>query len=240
MGKFTGTLVLANVLVFLFMFSMPEEMLEGAFGALSFSGPYILHIWRIITSLFVHASASHLFFNMLGLYFFGGALEDEVDSKTFLAVYFLAGIMGNIAFAVVSPGAVVGASGCVFGLMGASMLLNPKKRVNFYVFPLPLGFVGIIYAVVESMLVYFGEYATGVAHVSHVAGLLVGVLFAFSHNKKQAGKGLLWLGLFLGIIIILGPLFSLVIGAGNFLLGLVDFMVGVVLYSLAGTLSFLW
>ncbi len=240
MGKLTGILVFANLIAFLLIFSMPEEMLEGAIGMLAFSSPFIIQFWRIFTSLFVHASASHLFFNMIGLYFFGKILEDEVTPKIFLLVYFLAGIVGNLAFGMISGDAVVGASGCVFGLMGAAMLLKPKDKVNFYVFPLPLGVVAVVFALIESMLVYFGAFATGVAHISHVGGLAVGVFFAFRHNKKQAGKGILWLALFVGIIIILGPIFSFVIDIGNFILGLIDFMVGVILYSIAGLLSFLW
>ncbi|MBN2042879.1 MAG: rhomboid family intramembrane serine protease [Candidatus Aenigmarchaeota archaeon] len=240
MGRFTGILIVANIIMFLLMFSMPEEMMENALGMMAFSSVYILQIWRIFTSLFVHASASHLFFNMLGLYFFGKTLEDEVSPKTFLLIYFLAGIVGNLAFGMVTGDAVVGASGCVFGLMGAAMLLKPKSKVNFYVFPLPLGIVAVVFAVVESMLVYFGTFATGVAHMAHVGGLAVGVFFAFRHNKKQAGKGILWLILFVAIIIILGPVFSFVIDIGNFILGLIDFAVGVVLYSLASLLGFLW
>ncbi|UCC91259.1 MAG: rhomboid family intramembrane serine protease, partial [Candidatus Aenigmatarchaeota archaeon] len=187
----------------------------------------------IFTSLFLHASASHLFFNMLGLYFFGKVLEEEVRPKVFLLIYFLSGIAGNLVYGFTSADPVVGASGCVFGLMGFAMLMKPKKMINFYVFPLPLGVIAILYAVVETMLVYFGEAVSGVAHVAHVAGLAVGVLFAFKAEPKRAGKGLLWLIAFFAILILLGPILGLIIGIGNFILGAFDFVVGFVLYGLA-------
>jgi membrane associated rhomboid family serine protease len=233
MGRLTWVLILTNVIVFEFVFSMPEELMKQSFDLLAFSSPYFFQIWRLFTSLFLHASASHLFFNMLGLYFFGKILEEEVKPKRFLLIYFLSGIAGNLVYGFTSANPVVGASGCVFGLMGFAMLMKPKKMINFYVFPLPLGVIAILYAVVETLLVYFGEFASGVAHVAHVAGLVVGVLFAFRADKKRAGKGLLWLIAFFAILVLLGPILGLIIGMGNLILGAFDFVVGFVLYGLA-------
>jgi len=242
MGKLTWGLITANVIVFLLVFSMPKEMMDAAFNLLSFSGPHIIELWRLITSLFMHADASHLFFNMLGLYFFGSILEKEFKTKKiFLLTYFLAGFAGNMAFAFFSGGAVVGASGCVFGLMGAAMLLKPKENIKLYLFPLPLGIIAILYALVETMLVYYGQYADGVAHVSHVAGLLVGAYFAFRHSPKEAGKGIFWLALFVGLIIVLGPIFYFIMDIGDIILGVVDLAVGAILYTISWLLSLvLW
>lgn len=241
MGRLTWALIILNVIVFELVFSMPEALLKQTFDLFAFSSPHLIEVWRIITSLFLHASASHLFFNMLGLYFFGKVLEGEVKPKKFLLIYFLSGIAGNLVYGFTSSTMVVGASGCVFGLMGFAMLMKPKKMINFYVFPLPLGVIAILYAVVETLLVYFGEFASGVAHVAHVAGLVVGVLFAFRIDKKRAGKGLLWLIAFFAILILLGPILGLIIGVGNLILGAFDFVVGIVLYGLANLIGFvLW
>jgi membrane associated rhomboid family serine protease len=241
MGRITKALILANVVVFELVFSMPESLMQTTFDLLAFSSPHVLEVWRFITSLFLHASASHLFFNMLGLYFFGKVLEEELKAKRFLLVYFLSGIAGSLAYGLTSASPVVGASGCIFGLMGFAMLTRPKKMIKLYVFPLPLGLIAIIYAVIETMLVYFGEMVSGVAHIAHVAGMVVGALFAFWADPKRAGKGLLWLIAFVVIIIILGPVFGFIIGIGNLILGAVDFIVGIVLYGLAYLLGIvLW
>lgn len=241
MGRLTWALIILNVIVFELVFSMPEALLKQTFDLFAFSSPHLLEVWRIITSLFLHASASHLFFNMLGLYFFGKVLEGEVKPKKFLLIYFLSGIAGNLVYGFTSSTMVVGASGCVFGLMGFAMLMKPKKMINFYVFPLPLGVIAVLYAVVETLLVYFGEAVSGIAHIAHIAGLVVGVLFAFRMDKKRAGKGLLWLILFLAILILLGPILGLVIGIGNLILGAFDFVVGFFLYGLAKLIGFvLW
>jgi hypothetical protein len=241
MGRITWVLILLNVLAFEIVFSMPEKMFEQAFGMLAFSSPQLLEIWRLLTSLFMHASASHLFFNMLGLYFFGKMVEKEAGPKKFLALYFISGIIGNLAYGFISADPVVGASGCVFGLMGFAMLTKPKEIINMYVIPLPLGVVAVIFAVVESMLVYFGEAKSGIAHAAHIAGLAVGLLTAFLHNPKKSGKGLLWLIAFVIIIVAIGPLFSLVMELGNLFLGAVDFVLGIVLYGIADVIGiFLW
>ncbi|MCK4531742.1 MAG: rhomboid family intramembrane serine protease [Candidatus Aenigmarchaeota archaeon] len=241
MGRLTWALIILNVIVFELVFSMPEALLKQMFDLFAFSSPHLLEVWRLITSLFLHASASHLFFNMLGLYFFGKVLEGEVKPKKFLLIYFLSGIAGNLVYGFTSSTMVVGASGCVFGLMGFAMLMKPKKMINLYVFPLPLGVIAILYAVVETLLVYFGEAVSGVAHVAHIAGLVIGVLFAFRMDPKRAGKGLLWLIAFLAILVLLGPILGLIMGIGNFILGAFDFVVGIVLYGLAKLLGLvLW
>ncbi len=241
MGRLTWALIILNVIVFELVFSMPEALLKGTFDLFAFSSPHLLEVWRLFTSLFLHASASHLFFNMLGLYFFGRVLEGEVNPKKFILIYFLSGIAGNLVYGFTSANLVVGASGCVFGLMGFAMLMKPKKMINFYVFPLPLGVVAVLYAVVETLLVYFGEAVSGIAHIAHIAGLIIGVLFAFRMDKKRAGKGLLWLILFLVILILLGPILGLIIGVGNLILGAFDFVVGFFLYGLANLIGLvLW
>lgn len=241
MSRTTSLLILANVLVFEIIFSMPQGLFDSAFQTFAFSSAYIIEIWRPVTSLFIHASASHLFFNMLGLYFFGRVVEDRLNERKMLLIYFLSGIAGNIAFGITSTGFAVGASGCVFGLMGFAMFTKPREIINLYVFPLPLGVISVLYAVVETMLVYYGQAMSGVAHIAHVGGLVAGILFAFREHPGIAGRSLAWLLLFLVIIVALGPVFGLIIGFGNLVLGAIDYVVGMVLYGLANVIGlFLW
>ena len=75
--KITWSLIAANVIIFLLVFSFPEPTKDWVFQTFSFSGETMLQLWRWFTSLFLHAGASHLFFNMLGLFFFGKILEEK-------------------------------------------------------------------------------------------------------------------------------------------------------------------
>ncbi len=237
----TAGLLIINVVVFLLLFSMPEGMMEEAFNLLSFSSSTALGVWRWITSLFLHASASHLFFNMLGLYFFGKDLEENTSKARYLSVYFMAGLLGNFAFMFTSALPVVGASGCVFGLLGASMLLNPTKTVHFYVFPLPLGIVAVAFILVETLMASATAAAvTGIAHVAHLAGLAAGAMFALFFDPKQATKGFAVLLLCFALLLFLGPFFALITGIGGSVLGFLDWVVGFFLYNIAKLLSFIW
>ena len=236
----TWGLIIANVIAFLLVFSMPEGMRESfllgfGFSAESASNPLV---W--FTSLFLHAGPSHLFFNMLGLFFFGKILEEETRPAWFFAVYFISGLLGNFVFMFTSPSVVVGASGCVFGIMGAAMLVNPTKLIHFYVFPLPVGVVAITFILVETFVIYFQADFGQVAHYSHIAGLATGAVFAFFYDTRKAFKGLFILGISLILMLIFAPAIGLITWFGSLVLGFVDLIIGFFLYGLAGLLSFIW
>ena len=239
-SKLTWMLILLNVLVFLIVFSAPKPVFDGTFERYSLSQATATQLWRWVTSMFLHASASHLFFNMLGLYIFGRLVEEKLRPQWFLAVYFAGGFLGALAFLFTSTSPVVGASAGIFSLLGAAMLLNPPEKVNLFVFPLPLSLVGAMYVISESFAAYYLPGFGNVAYVAHVGGLLTGAVFAFAHDSKQAFKGVLMLLLMVAIIFILAPILSFATGVGSLILGVIDYVVGIVLYGLAWLLSFLW
>jgi len=243
--KLMWALIFANVIVFILVFSMPEAMRVWVFEAFSFSGPQSLEVWRWFTSMFLHVSASHLFFNMLGLYFFGKALEDDMSPGWFAAVYFISGLIGTFAYMFTNSMPVVGASGCVFGIMGAAMFLNPIKRIHLYIFPLPLGLVAIIFVIFESMAVFFqpealAELTSGVANVAHIGGIITGTMFAFFYTPKRAFRGFFVLGFLLLLLVILSPIFALIATFAGFILEVIDLVVGIFLYGIAKVISFIW
>lgn len=240
--RLTFFLIGLNVLMFLLIFSMPQELMEKTFSSLSFSGETALQAWRWLTSLFLHVSASHLFFNMLGLYFFGRTLEHQIHKQWYLAIYFISGLLGNFVFMLSSGAQVAGASGAVFGVMGATMFLDPLKKIRLYIIPLPLAFIAVPFVILETFIVAFQPAFADktVANVSHVAGILAGTCFAFFYSPKKSMKGLAILLITLVFLIFLGPVFSIITGVGGILLQGVDYAIGLVLYSLAKLLGFLW
>ncbi len=168
-------------------------------------------------------------------------MEEGTSKARLLAIYFVAGLLGNVAFMLTDAGSVVGASGCVFGLLGAAMLLNPSKTVSIYVIPLPLGVVAALFIVIETLMASAGATAvTGVAHVAHLAGVVTGAVFALFIDPKKSAKGLVVLALCMCLLIILGPLFELATGIGSFILEIIDAVVGFVLYGIARLLSLVW
>ncbi len=236
----TWSLIIANTLIFILVFSMPETMRDSVFLSYSFSIETLHEFWRLFTSLFLHADAAHLFFNMLGLYFFGKCLEETIEPGWYLAIYFMSGFLGEVAFMMTSPLPVIGASGCIFGVMGAAMLLNPVKRIHFYIFPLPLGMVALLFVFMETFVIYFQRDFGNIAHYAHIGGLITGSLFAFFYDFKTSMKGIFVLIACIFLLIFLGSIIGLITGTGTIILSILNLIIGAVLYTVAGMLSFLW
>lgn len=137
-----------------------------------------------VTAMFLHGGFLHLFGNMLSLWVFGRRVEDACGPWRYLAFYLLAGTWAHILFVLVEsdsniPG--VGASGAIFGLMGAYLLLYPGGRIRTLVFvsivPLwprirafwiVLYFVGIQIIPALEILLKKEEYSTN--HWAHLGG----------------------------------------------------------------------
>ncbi len=127
----TMTLVGINVFVYLITvfqgsgISSPGGTLfeKGALvGVLVADGEW----WRLVTAMFLHASILHLGFNTLALYWLGSIVEQAIGTWRFLLVYFAAGLAGSAGALVFSSAfaITVGASGAIFGIMGALMILE--------------------------------------------------------------------------------------------------------------------
>jgi membrane associated rhomboid family serine protease len=88
--------------------------------------------WRLVTAAFLHANPLHIFFNMLMLWWFGRPLELLLGRGRFLAVYFLSILAGSAGALLVTPtGATIGASGAVFGILGAGLVLE-RNRIDVF------------------------------------------------------------------------------------------------------------
>jgi membrane associated rhomboid family serine protease len=121
--------------------------------------------WRLVTGGFLHFGPIHLLFNMMALWVIGRDVETALGHGRFLAVY-LVSLMGGSAAVMLltAPGAnVAGASGAVFGLMGALAVLLRRLRV-------PLGQVGGVIAV--NLAITF--LLPGISVAGHLGGLLTG------------------------------------------------------------------
>ncbi len=241
MGNVTKALIIINVAIFLLVFSMPDALLEQTFALLGFSGTGMHEIWRWFTSLFIHASASHLFFNMIALYFFGRVVEEELQPRRFLVIYFLSGLAGNLAYGLTSTVPAVGASGCIFGLMGAAMLLKPKELIRLYFIPLPLGLIAILYILTQAALAVIPLSETGIAYIAHIGGLVAGSLIVFYLKPRDSIKGVALMILLLFLLVILWPLIGFVVTVGHAVLSVIDFIVGMVLYGISKLLlAWIW
>ena len=136
--------------------------------------------WTIVTNLFIHAGFWHLFGNMITLYFFGTFLSRLVGQNKVLLLYFIGGILGNVIYLLLgdSLSVAIGASGAVYAIAGALVVLMPNMRVSlWFIIPMPLWVVVLVFFVIFSFI-------PGIAWQVHLGGLAAGLAFGFFFRKK--------------------------------------------------------
>ena len=88
--------------------------------------------WRLITAAFLHYGPFHLLLNMLALYWFGSLLEERIGSGKFLLLYLVSGLAGSAGALLLDPlQPTVGASGAIFGILGAGLVLERQRDYVF-------------------------------------------------------------------------------------------------------------
>ncbi len=144
--------------------------------------------WRFITSMFLHGSIMHLFFNGFALLLFGNVVERKIGSKQFLILYFVSGLIGGLAyystylFGIIPPIPALGASGAIFGLLGAAAIMFPDMRIYVYFIPMKMKYAAVLFVVLEFVGAF--NVASGVASAAHLGGLLFGLVYAWLLNNR--------------------------------------------------------
>lgn len=209
----TYGLIAANVLVFLIMLALPDELegrakfALGAIPAVIFQIkeivaedailPSSIDFLSVITSQFLHGGWWHLIYNMLFLWIFGNNIEDAMGHWRFFVFYLLCGIGAALINAGMEPAShipTIGASGAISGVLGAYLLLYPRAKVlvlAFYLLlPLPAFLVLGVWIVMQ--VANLGGGQSNVAWWAHIGGFAVGMvlilLFKYRHIKLL-GKG---------------------------------------------------
>lgn len=189
----TRNLLIANVAVFLLQqllgsvlilhFALwplgPDQVIGTDSGVLSIG----FRPWQLISYAFMHGGLTHLFFNMLSLYMFGGQIERVFGGRNFTIYYFVCLIVAALAQLLVvkffTGGfyPTLGASGAVFGILLAFGMLFPHEKMMLIFLPIPISawiFV-TLYGLAE---LYMGVTGTqsGIAHFAHLGGMLGGFI----------------------------------------------------------------
>jgi len=136
--------------------------------------------WTLLTAMFVHADFWHLFGNMLTLYFFGTFLTRLIGNNRFLLLYFIGGIAGNALYLWLGEplSYVIGASGAIYAIAGALVVMMPKLTVRLYfILPMPLWVVVLVFFVAWSFI-------PGVAWQAHLGGLAVGLIAGYFFRRR--------------------------------------------------------
>lgn len=145
--------------------------------------------WGVFTYMFLHGGGGHLFFNMIGLFFFGPRLEALLGSRDFLRLYFFSGLGGALfSFLFAFGASVVGASGAVFGILLAFALYFPRERIYIWgVLPVEARFLAMFLAI-TSIVSGVGGLQSGTAHFAHLGGFAGGWLFLRWRRRRRAPR----------------------------------------------------
>jgi len=154
---------------------------------------------RLITALFIHADWLHLTTNLLFLVIFGVPAERALGFPRFLVLFVFGGALANLVGALTLAEAsspIIGSSGAVSGIVGAYLALFPRARLGLV---LPLGvfleFVRVpaslligFWAVLQILFTYVGPAFGTVAWWTHIAGFLIGIVFALLARPAVARR----------------------------------------------------
>jgi membrane associated rhomboid family serine protease len=183
-----------NVLWFLIALNVVIFVIELAVGGypITVNNPVVLLLglntaqlsqqpWTIISSIFVHGGFAHIIFNMISLYFLGSFFLRAAGERSFLAVYFLGGLAGNILFVLLAPFSIgIGASGAIFAVGGALAITVPSVRVFIIPIPVPMPlWVAII------IFFFISFLFSGIAWQAHLGGLLLGLIAGLILKKRR-------------------------------------------------------
>ena len=198
--KITLLLVILNIAVFLYTApNLNYYVDQYGFRPSSFlGGKYYI----IVTSLFLHANITHIVSNMLFLFLLGPSVEKSVGGLKYLLIYFLGGMIANLAmfipfiYSLDSIG--IGASGAISALIGLGTFVCPGKIViSQFLIPLPFVVIGAFYFLSNAMNLFTPSQ---IGYPVHVLGLIIGAIFGLLWSKNWI-KGILIFIITLSLII---------------------------------------
>ena len=149
----------------------------------------------LISSMFMHGSPMHLLMNMIILILLGVPFEDRIGSKSFLRIYLISGFFGSLLTGSISlwngdevDTIHIGASGAVFGIMGAFVLLYPRLEIPMLLGPIfmhrvPVFLSTLVFVAMETLYVALGT-SDGIGHGTHMASFIAGVFLAPYYSNK--------------------------------------------------------
>jgi len=159
-----------------------------------YPGPTPIYL-TLLSAMFMHASWMHIIGNMLYLWIFGDNVEDRIGSAKFLLFYVICGLAASVAHIMVGTDSVIpslGASGAIAGVLGAYLVLFPRRQVQVLVarqiVHMPaFAVLGLwILLQVFSQISVVGAEGGGVAYMAHIGGFVAGVALIFLFGGRRA------------------------------------------------------
>ncbi len=180
----TYILILLNVAIY--FIPMLLGISDTIFSQYAVYGPFVRfgQYYRLLTGAFIHANVAHLLFNMYALWIIGSQLENFIGKTRYIIVYLFSAITASLLSIIINDNVVsVGASGAIFGLLGALLYFGYHYRVY-------LG--NVIKSQIIPLIVInlaLGFLMTGVDNAAHIGGLIGGGLMMIGVGVKYKSSG---------------------------------------------------
>lgn len=188
--QFSQLIIIANFIVFILaIFSEGNQLLyDLGFRAIYLDEP--TKLYTLFTSMFIHFDIGHILMNMIVFLLIGTTFETLIGKKRFIIIYFVTGISATLVFSLFHLNDAIllgGASGAIFGILGAFAASYPRTQVFIPLFlfiRMPVIFAALLFAGLETLYVISGV-TEGVAHEAHLGGLVTGIVLATVMIRKK-------------------------------------------------------
>lgn len=175
------TLIIANIAIFAWEISSGALLSEDAIiaaGALSRAEVLEGEWSRLVSAMFLHGGPDHLIGNMIVLYIVGIACEHAVGAASTAWIYLAAGLSGSLASMAMSPGPSVGASGAIFGVAGAVIVILVRYRDRYHLRDKRISLVLGIWAAYQLAIGFMTPFVDNFAHLGGLVGGALATLLA--------------------------------------------------------------
>ena len=176
-----------NILVYLLTAFLSNDIMISDYHVLIYLGAKVNELisageyYRLVTNIFLHGGLIHLALNMYSLYIIGPLVEKVYGRVKYIAIYFIAGIVASLFSYIFSKGLSIGASGAIFGVLGATLIfaIKIKKTIgkDFY--------NNILQVMVVNLIIGFS--IPNIDNFAHIGGILGGMTMGkiFQTYKKK-------------------------------------------------------
>lgn len=182
-------LKLSGLIIIVFLFQLLVPGFTELF-ILNGSALEEFEIWRFLTAVFLHGGLGHLAYNLFALALFGSIFEKLVGGRRFLIVFFVTGVLANL-ISINFYGSSLGASGAIFGIIGALIIVRPMLVVWAFGLPMPIFVAGIFWAagdIIGAVGTLTGNPLDNTGNFAHLSGMFFGLIFGVMYRSRKRGK----------------------------------------------------
>ena len=183
LGPTVKALLAANITVYVVQILLRGDARDAflqLFGLVPALALPKLHLWQFVTYMFLHGGFWHLAFNMFALWMFGSDIEALWGRRTFLQYYFVSGLGGGLTYTLTAWGSstpLVGASGAIFGILGAAFVLERQGAMVFGGQALAMIVINLVFTFAVG----------GISIGGHIGGLIGGALCMLAMSRFGRG-----------------------------------------------------